>query len=322
MVAVVTAMHRIVAWWFAPLPRARIAWLRTILYLFIFVDVFITTAWVGRHGQIPGDLYDPLQIGRLLPLPTPRPGTVAVVQFSLLLFAAIAATGRLPRVAGTAVALLYAQWMFFAFSYGKVDHDRVAFLVALAVLPAAGPARWSDRDADDGAGWAIRAIQVAVVLTYFLAAFAKLRFGGVDWATGATLMRAVIRRGTSLGDPLESVPLLLTATQWFIIAFELASPLLLTSGRIGRAMLAVCLAFHAVTFATIAIIFLPHVVCLLSFVPLEGLSATRRGFWTTSGAPRPLGRRPWGARRTTRASADEPAPAGRRTPIGRPGAGA
>ncbi|HZK51389.1 MAG TPA: hypothetical protein VFD47_07485 [Actinomycetota bacterium] len=30
--------------------------------------------------------------------------------------------------------------------------------------------------------------------------------------------------------------------------------------------------FHVVTFLTISIIFLPHVVCLLAFLPLERLS--------------------------------------------------
>jgi hypothetical protein len=270
------AVRRALQWWFEPAARGRIAALRTLLYLFVFVDVLLTTAWVARHGLVPGDLYEPLLIGRLLPLPVPDALYVTAVEILLLISAAIAATGRFSRAAGIAVALLYLQWMVIAFSYGKVDHDRVAFLVALAVLPTAGSARWGDPTEDAASGWAVRAIQVAVVLTYFLAAFAKFRFGGFDWATGATLMRSVIRRGTDIGGVLVHVPWLLTAAQWFIIAFELSSPMLLVRGRIGRTMLTICLAFHLVTFATISIIFLPHVVCLLAFLPLERLSV--RGF--------------------------------------------
>lgn len=266
---------RVIEWWFEPVARGRVAALRTILYLFVFVDVLLTTAWVARHSSVPGDLYEPLLVGRLLPLPVPGPVVVPVVEILLLIAAAIAATGRRPRIAGIAVALLYFQWMVFAFSYGKVDHDRVAFLVALAVLPTVGAARWGDKTEDEGAGWAVHAIEVAVVLTYFLAAFAKFRYGGIDWATGATLMRSVIRRGTEIGDLLVHAPWLLTATQWFIIFFELASPLLLVRGRIGRIMLGVCMIFHAVTFATISIIFLPHAVCLLAFMPLERLGLPR-----------------------------------------------
>ncbi len=258
-------------WWFAPVALGRVAALRTILYAFIFVDVLLTTAWVGRHGDVPGDLYDPLFLGRVLPLPTPTSLLVDVVQVALLVCCAIGLTGKAPRAMGIAIALLYTQWMFIAMSYGKVDHDRVAFLIALAVLPTVGKARWGDRTPDEAAGWAVRCIQVAVVLTYFLAAFAKLRFGGIEWLNGATLMRAVVRRGSTLAEPLEDLPWLLQATQWFIVAFELASPLLLVRGRPGRIYLIVAVVFHAVTYATIGIIFLPHVMCLLSFVELERL---------------------------------------------------
>jgi hypothetical protein len=286
----VTALvGRVVEWWFEPVARGRVAALRTILYLFVFVDVLLTTAWVARHSAVPGDLYEPLLVGRVLPLPVPGPVVVPVVEILLLIAAAIAATGRRPRIAGIAVAILYFQWMVFAFSYGKVDHDRVAFLVALAVLPTVGPARWGDKTQDEGAGWAVHAIEVAVVLTYFLAAFAKFRYGGIDWATGATLMRSVIRRGTELGDLLVHAPWLLTATQWFIVFFELASPLLLVRGRIGRIMLGVCMIFHGVTFATISIIFLPHAVCLLAFIPLERLGLPRFFRGTVEKREEPVG---------------------------------
>jgi hypothetical protein len=270
-----TAWSRVSGWWFAPMPRGRIAALRTIIYAFIFVDVLLTTSWVAEHAHLPGDLYRPLLLGRILPLPTPSGLLVNVVQYALLASAAIGATNRLPRFAGTAVFLLYFEWMFIAMSYGKVDHDRFAFLVALAVLPTAGAARWGDKTLDERAGWAIRCIQVAVVLTYFLSVFAKLRFGGPEWLTGSTLARAVIRRGTFMADPLLEVPWVLQAAQWGIVLFELASPLLLVPGKIGRRFLIAALVFHAVTFSTITIIFLPHVICLFSFVPLENIEPSK-----------------------------------------------
>jgi Vitamin K-dependent gamma-carboxylase len=270
-----TRLQAVAAWWFQPMPRGRIAALRTIIYLFIFVDVLLTTAWVGDHAAVPGELYGPLLLGRLLPLPVPGELLVPVIKYSLLACAAIAATNRLPRIAGTAVFLLYFEWMFIAMSYGKVDHDRFAFLVALAVLPTAGAARWGDRTVDEKAGWAVRCIQVAVVLTYFLSVFAKLRFGGPEWLTSATLTRAVIRRGTWIAEPLLEVPWVLQLAQWGIVAFELAAPLLLVPGKVGRRFLIGALIFHAVTFSTITIIFLPHVICLFSFVPLERIDPAR-----------------------------------------------
>ncbi len=104
----------------------------------------------------------------------------------------------------------------------------------------------------------------------------KFRFGGLAWLNSATLAWAVVRRGTFVADPLAQVPWVLQIAQWGIVAFELASPLMLVRGRIGRAMLGTAIAFHVVTYATITIIFLPHMICLLAFIPLERLSLLRR----------------------------------------------
>jgi hypothetical protein len=258
-----------VSWLFAAQPRARVAALRTVAYLFVPVDVLLTTAWVADHADVPGTLYQPLYVGRLLDLPAPGPVSVRVAMVLLVVAAAVAATGRSPRLLGGAVAVLYAWWMVVAMSYGKVDHDRFAFLVLLAVLPTAGPARPGDRTADEASGWVLRCVQLAVVATYLLAAVAKFRFGGLEWATGATLSRAILRRGSFLADPLLDVPWLLVAMQWGIIAFELLSPLLLVGGRVTRWFVLFLFAFHLASFAGIGIIFLPHLVALLAFLPLE-----------------------------------------------------
>ena len=227
---------------------------------------------MASHAAVPGELYRPLVVGRLLPLPTPGPLLVPTVKWLLLGCALIAAFNKLPRLMGAAVFVLYFEWMVIAMSYGKVDHDRFAFLVALAVLPTLGKARWGDRTPDEAAGWAVRCIQVAVVVTYFLSVFAKLRFGGIEWLNGATLMRAVIRRNTFISEPLIDYPWVLRVTQYGIVFFELLSPLLLVRGRVGSFVLVGAVLFHLVTFATIGIIFLPHVMCLLSFLELERLN--------------------------------------------------
>ena len=137
-------MEALGRWWFEPLPVARIAWLRTFFYSFVFVDVLLTTSWVARHGAVSTMLYEPLLVGRALPLPQPTRTVVVLTAIVLLAAAGIAAAGRLPRLAGSVVAATYFVWMVIAFSYGKVDHDRFAFLVALCVLPTVGRAHWRD----------------------------------------------------------------------------------------------------------------------------------------------------------------------------------
>lgn len=258
------------AWLFLPLPVGRVAALRTLAYLFIPLDLLLFTPWALWHKDVPGELYMPLLVGRVLPFPVPDASLVVGTFGALLVLSVVAATGRAPRLLGGAVFLLYFQWMLIAMSYGKVDHDRFAFLVALAVLPTVGVARWGDRSPSERAGWALRVVQLAVVATYFLAAWAKLRFGGVGWVNSATLTWAVMRRGTMFGDWLMAVPGAMVAMQWFIMAFELSSPVILfVSERVRRRLVACLYAFHAGVYATLTIAFWPHLVAMAAFLPLE-----------------------------------------------------
>ena len=49
------------------MPRGRVAAFRTLIYLFVAADLVIFTPWVRTRVSVPGDLYRPLLIGRLLP---------------------------------------------------------------------------------------------------------------------------------------------------------------------------------------------------------------------------------------------------------------
>lgn len=260
-------------WWFSPVPLGRIAVLRTIAYLFIPLDVFVFTPWVRQHANISTDLYQQLAVGRLLHLPAPTHTFVLTIQWVMCAVAIIAATGKAPRILGTALFLLYGEWMVIAMSYGKVDHDRYAYLVLLALLPTIGAARHGQRDTSEAAGFAIRATQLAVVLTYFLSSWAKIRFGGWNWPTGAIFERAIVRRGTFLSDWLLHYPHVLEVGQFAMVVFELSSPLILLA-RTDRAryvVVAIMAAFHLMTFGALTIIFLPHLVAITTFLPLERL---------------------------------------------------
>jgi len=260
------------SWLFTPVPCRRIDLLRRIAYLFVPVDLLLTTPWVWSHARVPGELYRPLLLARLVHLPTPGPW---VNGLGVVLIAAslAAATGRLPRALGVVVAVLYLEWMIVAFSYGKVDHDRVGFLVLLFVLPTV-----SKRN-DEAAGWAVSMTALAVVATYFLSAVAKLRFGGLEWVDGATLTRAVVRRGTPLSTPLLDHTWVLHGFQYVLLGVELLmSPLLLVRWRDPRRtwlLVGGFYVFHLMTFLTISIVFLPHCVALLALLPLERIAVRR-----------------------------------------------
>ncbi|GAA3093192.1 hypothetical protein [Streptosporangium carneum] len=257
-------------WWFEPVPVRRITVLRTIVYLFLPVDMLLFTGSVWGHVHTTSG-YQPVLVARLLHLPGASPALVYPL-FAVVVVASLAAVlRRAPRAAGYVAALGYGYWALLAMSYGKVDHDHLALIVALFVLPTVGA---RSREA---AGWAVRCVQIAVVAAYFLSAYAKIRHGGWEWPNGATFQWAISRRGTFFGEFLAGVPNALLVSQWVILLAETASPaLLFLRGRPLYAGVLFFLGFHAMTWAVITIHFLPHVICLAAFLPLERIPSRRR----------------------------------------------
>lgn len=253
-------------------PLARVAVLRVVVYLFVVADIFLFVNDVVPHAEGDADLYRPLLIRRLLDLPAPSPGYARALQVAIVVGCLVAATGRLPRLSGLVVAVAFLDWVSIGMSYSKVDHDHLALVVATWVLPTVGAAGLRDRTRSEAAGWALLAIQLAVVGTYFLSAVAKIRFGGWHWANGSIFAWAMTRRGTGLGRALLDPPWILRAGQWGVLLIETLSPLLVVlRGRWRYLLVAAFVGFHALTFAMLTIHFLPLVVCLLAFLPLERL---------------------------------------------------
>ncbi len=266
-------MKRIVAWWTTPVPLARVAVFRTVVYLFLLYDIFVLVNDVVPHGYA-ADLYRPLFIGRVLPLPEPSPVLVHTLQVVIVIGSLVAATGRLPRLAGWIVAVCYLEWLVVGMSFGKVDHDHLALLVALWVLPTVGRARFGDGTPSAAGGWALRCIQVATIATYVGSAFAKWSRNGAPFAWGgsAVFTWAIIRRGTEFIDWILEYPWLLRISQWMLLIAEFLSPIVLFLH--GRALLLAAgffLSFHLVTYLSLGIHFLPTVICWLAFFPLERL---------------------------------------------------
>ena len=261
--------------WFAPVvPDSRVAIFRTICYLFVILDMHLIVRdpiSLSRHPE----LYRPLMLERLFQLPPPSlPLTMAL--YVILLFGClVAAANRCPKTAGYLVAASFTWWTAIGISYGKVDHDHLALIVALWVLPTVGsiPGRWDSRVRSAQAGWALKCVQIAVVSTYFLSAVTKIRSGGwslTSWPESSILMWAVVRRPNGLGQFLMPYPELLHLMQWFAFTAELCSLVVLWLR--GRALLLAALfwlSFHVFTVAVLYIHFAPTLICWLAFAPLE-----------------------------------------------------
>lgn len=263
-------------WWFTPFPRARVARLRVLAYTFLPLDMLLLTNSALAHARLPADLYRPVLLARVLHLPAPRPLSMRLLVTVVIAAAVIAALGRLPRAAGYVAATGYLWWVLISMSYGKVDHDHLALVIALFVLPSAGRTGFGDLTPCEASGWVIRSIQAAVAATYFLSAWAKMRVGGPGWPNGETLQWALDRRGTPIGRLLLDRPWILHVSQWATLIAEFGSPLLLVARR--RALYAGVLffaGFHVVTYTLMTIHFLPHAIFLAAFLPLERLGGVK-----------------------------------------------
>ena len=280
---------RSVATWFMPVvAESRVAILRTVLYLFVIIDIHLVV-----RDPIPlsrnRELYQPLLIERLFHLPPPSVPLTVTLYLILVVFCLVAAANVLPRLAGGVVAAAFTWWTAIGMSYGKVDHDHLALVVALWVLPTVGviAERWRSVERSAQAGWALKCIQIAVISTYFLSALTKIRSGGwsiTSWPESSILLWAIIRRPHGLGQFLLPYPELLHVMQWLSFTAELTSVVVLWLR--GRALLAAAvfwMGFHAFTMAILYIHFAPTAICWLAFAPLErfgpwlgGVKARRR----------------------------------------------
>jgi hypothetical protein len=264
------------SWLLPVLPESRVAALRTVLYLFVIIDLHLFVRDpipLSRHSE----LYQPLLIARVLHLPQPSVPLTLTLYVILIVGCLVAACNVLPRLAGGVVAAAFTWWTAIGMSYGKVDHDHLALVVALWVLPTVGVIadRWRSTERSAQAGWALKCIQISVILTYFLSALTKTRSGGwsiTSWPDSSILMWAIVRRPHGLGQFLLSYPELLHLMQWLSFSAELTSVVVLWLR--GRALLAAAvfwIGFHVFTLAILYIHFAPTAICWLAFAPLERL---------------------------------------------------
>ena len=188
------------------------------------------------------------------------------------------------------VAIAWCWYQYVAFAYGKVDHDRGDFVVALLLLPTVGMAHLSDERRSQAAGFALRVVQVSAIATYFLSASPR---SGSAAGTGSTAppwcapsSGAGPRSGTGSCTSRRSC----TRSSGCIVIAELSSPVIfLVNERWRRRLVGAWYLFHASVYATITIAFWPHLVMMLAFLPLEDYVARLRrrwGEWSARGPAR------------------------------------
>lgn len=264
-------MRHVRDWLFVPTPLARIAILRVLVYAFVPIDVLVLHTSGYYHGWADPVWYKPMIMGQLLHLPPATVLLVELLKWGSVVTALLALTGRFPRLLGWACAICWIWYQYVAFAYGKVDHDRGDFVFALVLLPTVGLAHLKDGRKSEAAGFALRGIQIVAIFTYFLSSWAKIRFGhGIEWLDSATVARAVIRRGTPVGELFLQIPWSLHVMQYVMFFAELTSPIIFfVPEKWRRRLVGAWYLFHLTVYLTISIAFWPHLVMMLAFLPLE-----------------------------------------------------
>ena len=139
-------------WWFRPEPLARLAVLRTLIYLYVPVDLFTRTAQVVPASYGSAGLYKPVKLLQAIHQPMPKPWFTQSLRALVIVAALVAATGVFRLVAGWVAAVAYLDWCCLAMSFGEVGHDHFVILIAVFVLFTVEGASWRSTSNSEAAG--------------------------------------------------------------------------------------------------------------------------------------------------------------------------
>jgi predicted DCC family thiol-disulfide oxidoreductase YuxK/uncharacterized membrane protein YphA (DoxX/SURF4 family) len=230
-------------YWFTPASAFRLGAFRIIVVAFqLWILLNRQLLAYGKSlNEIPGALYDPLVVFRILTLPLGYEGPrsvlsgpwgyrptdlhLEIVHAIVLVSGVLALVGlrTRPALALFAWGNLFLQAFFY--SFGEFHHPEALFLITLCVLPfsPAGASlsidevrrRLRDVDAEQRvrsfdvvtersamAGWPIKMVAWLMSLAYFSSALTKWMRSGHDWLNGYTLQYYLVQDGIRWGSEL------------------------------------------------------------------------------------------------------------------------
>lgn len=279
-----TVLERFDAWWLAAAPAERPAVLRILVGLFCLGLLAVRGPEYVGAVALPADQFAPVGIVGILSAPLPAP--IGVAAFVATVVLAIPFTlGLRYRISGPAFAMLLLWVTSYHNCWGHIGHGDnlvVLHVLVLAATPAAD--RLSVDARGRGAiepsaryGWPVRLMAVITVVTYALAGWAKLRFGGIAWLDGDVVRLQVAfdaLRKARFGAPPSQATLAALAYPWlfapaaaFTVAFELFAPIALLRPRLAQIWAIGMWLIHAGIAITMQLAF-AYPLFLVAFAPL------------------------------------------------------
>ncbi len=268
-------------------PAERLAMLRILTGVFAAVYLLVRLPVFLQLGDRRSG-FDGVGLAMLLDRPVDAAVVDAVVVATLLLGVGFSIGWRF-RVTGPLFALGMLALGSYRGSWGQLLHFEnlpVLYLLIVALSPAADAwsidarrrGRRDDAPTESVAyGFPIALAALVLVITYVIAGFAKLRYGGLDWVFGDTLRNHVAYAAARLDllggspSPLAGWAVRLDGFWPFVaaatIVIELAAPVALLGGRIRTAWVLVAWLMHLGVLAFMLIGF-PFPLFLVAFAPL------------------------------------------------------
>ena len=275
----------------APAPPERLAALRVLVTGFAMAYLVVRTPYfidVFRLGEEQPARFSP--VGPVAYMDQPVSMAVGVAALVATMAVGVGAVaGWRWRVTGPTFAFGVLAIMSYRNSWGQIFHTEnllVLHLAILAIAPASDAwsldRRRSGRAATDrvGArpvlglgprshsryGWPIQLMVVVVVVAYVLAGLAKVRAGGLAWASGDVLRNLVAHdslRKVLVGDTRASpVGGWVLRNDWLFppmavlsLAVELGAPIALVGGRWRTGWVIAAWLFHVGVLAVMTIFF-------------------------------------------------------------------
>ena len=232
--------------------------------------------------------FDP--VGPLAFLDHPLPDLVVVLAVvATPVAAAFLAFGRHEKISGPLAAIGFLFITTYRNSWGHLLHTEnlvSLHLIVLAVAPFLAGTAVADGGEEDDRSFAVDAMAVLTVGTYFLAGVAKLRISGGAWLDGDVLRHQIAfdnARKLVLGDTASPFAGWILRQGWLLapaavmtMVVELGAPLALLRGRVAAAWCALAVAFHLGIVAFMAILFPYHLlgIALAPLLPVERLGTT------------------------------------------------
>lgn len=240
-------------------------------------------AILAVRDQAPGT-FSP--VGVLWWLDRPLPDAAVVALLGAALAAGVAFTaGAGFSVSGPLFAVAVLLLGTYRSSWGQLLHFENLLVLHLLVLGVAASAdAWSvdarrrrgPPKAGHDHGAPLRLLCLVVVVSYALAGIAKLRYGGLAWASGDTLANHIAYTATRLelfGEAPAPLAGLAVRHAWALtplaaasLVIELGAPVALLGGRWRDAWVASAWLMHLAIAATMAIVF-PFPLFLVAFAP-------------------------------------------------------